>query len=754
MTLLGVRVKRSEDPALLRGAGAYVADLIPADALHAVFVRSFEPHGTLLSIDADDARSAPGVVAVLTAADLDIDRGPHANPFLHTDMGRASLATDRVRYVGEAVAVVLAESAQAAADAAELVFVDVDPLPAVADLPSAVADDVLLFPEAGTNTAVAFPTENDDAFFAECDVVVSLEFANPRLNGAPIEPRATIARWGDDGRLTQWSCTQFPHTARDTLAGACGVDVADVRVITPEVGGGFGAKNGGYPEDIVAALSARKLGRPVAWVETRTECQLNLAHARALINTATIGGSRDGSISALRAHMLQDAGAYPGTGAILPMIGQWMATGVYDIAGLEFSSQSVVTNTTPVGAYRGAGRPEATLIIERMVDLFAAEISMDPAEVRRRNFIAPDAFPFTTASGQVYDSGDYEGALDKVLDVLDHDAFRADQQERRARGDEKLLGLGWSAYVEIANPLQASEFGSVRIHADGSALVLTGSSAHGQGHHTAFAQVASDVLGIPFERIEVRHGDTDEVARGGGTGGSRSLQVGGSAVHRASEEVVALAKEVAAELLEANPADIELDVEAGAFQVAGTPVARVTWADVAASVEGNGEQLDSDIDFQPPGATFPFGVHASVVEVDTQTGEVRVLRHIACDDAGVIVNPMIVDGQVHGGIASGIAHALFEEFRYDEHANPVTTNFADYGIASAAELPLFERIEQETTTPVNPLGVKGIGEAGTIGSTPAVQNAVVDALAHLGVRHVELPLTAERVWRTVADAQG
>ncbi len=755
MGLLGSRVRRTEDPALLVGAGRYVADIVPDDALHAVFVRSVEPHGEIRAIHADDARCLPGVVAVFTADDLGIQPVAPSLPMLDQAMVRSALARDRVRYVGEAVAVVLATSAVAAADAVEVVVLEVEPLPAVVGFDAARRDDVLLHPDAGTNRCYSMGGEPDLDFFAGCEVVVELTFANPRLNGAPIEPRGAVAQWREeDGRLrlTQWSCTQFPHRARDSLAAGCGVETGDVRVITPEVGGGFGAKNGSYPEDIVVALAARATGRPVCWIETRSESMLNLAHGRGLELTATLGGASDGTLAAYRLHIDQDAGAHPGIGAFLPVFGQMMATGSYDIPKLEFSAESWVTTTVPMGAYRGAGRPEATHGIERIMDRYAVEIGMDPAELRRRNFIAPEAFPFTTPSGQVYDSGAYADALDAVLDALGIEDLRADQDRRRGDDERSLLGIGFAAYVEIANPVRAPEFGSVTIRPDGSAVVLTGSSAHGQSHHTTFAQVAADVLGIDFDLIEVRHGDTDEVVRGGGTGGSRSLQTGGVAVHRASEAVVEDAKRVVAGLLEASADDVVLDVDSGVFSVAGSPTVHVGWADVAAEAARIGEQLAEEVDFQPPGATFPFGVHASVVEVDRETGQVSILRHVACDDAGIIVNPMIVDGQVHGGIAAGVAQALMEEFRYADDGTPLTTNFMDYGIVSAVELPSFERIVQETPTDVNPLGVKGIGEAGTIGAMPAVQNAVVDALAHLGVHHVDIPLVSQRVWETISSA--
>ncbi len=757
MSMIGTRVVRKEDPELLTVGGKYVDDLAPANALHATFVRSVMAHATITSIDTSDAAAMPGIVAVYTAADLGIEPFAASMPMLNQEMLRSWLATDTTRFVGEPIAVVISESLETGVDAAELVFVDYEPLHAVVSTAESRDGSTMLFPEAGTNQVFAMPSPSADDFFADCEVTVDLSFRNQRLAPCPLETRATVAVWDTlaDGRphLTQWSSTQGAHGTRDTLATATGVEADQVRVICPDVGGGFGAKNGGYPEDIIVSLVARLLGKPIRWAETRSESMLGLVHGRGCDFVATIGGSRDGRVSNYRVHNTQDSGAYPGIGAVLPIFTQRMATGVYDIPNVEVSFASYVTNTVPMGAYRGAGRPEAAHSIERMMDAFAAEIGIDPAEVRRRNFIAPEAFPFTTATGTEMDSGEYAKALDAVISESDYASLRAEQERRRNDPNEKLMGLGWSAYVEIANPMANSEFGSIEINTDGSAVVLTGSSSHGQGHHTAFAQLASELTGIPMDKIEVRHGDTDEVKRGGGTGGSKSLQVGGSAVWEASEAVVAKAREIAAQMLEANPDDVVLSTESGGFSVQGTPALSKSWAEVAThQAESENEPLKAEIDFQPPGATFPFGVHLSVVDVDRETGEVTVMRHICCDDAGVIVNPLIVEGQVHGGVASGIAQAVVEEFVYDAEGNPLTANFLNYGLVSAAELPSFERIAQETPTPRNPLGVKGVGESGTIGATPAVQNAVIDALAHLGVRHVDIPTTAERVWRAMSGA--
>ncbi len=757
MSILGTRVERKEDPLLLTVGGMYIDDIAPPEALHATFVRSVMAHAIINSIDTAEAAAMPGVVGVFTAADLELVANPPSMPMLHQGMLRTWLATDRVRYVGEPVAVVISSSRETGVDAAEQVFVDYEPLSPVVTMEAALEDDVLLFPETGTNSPFAIPSNADGDAFADCEVAVSQSFRNQRLAPCPMEPRSTIARWDTDDagelRLTQWANTQGAHGTRDALAKATGVEPSLVRVICPDVGGGFGAKNGSYPEDIVVSLLARRLERPIRWMETRSESMLGLVHGRACLFDCTIGGTRDGRVSSYRIHITQDSGAYPEVGAVLPFITRVVSSGVYDIENVIFSSKSVVTNTMPVGAYRGAGRPEATAAIERMIDIYAAEIGMDPAEVRRKNFRAPESFPVKTPTGADMDSGEYAKALDAVIEASNYAELRQEQARRRNDPETKLLGLGWSTYVEIANPLSNGEFGSIEILPDGSAIALTGSSSHGQGHHTAFAQVASSITGIPVDRIEVRHGDTDEVKRGGGTGGSKSLQIGGSAIWEASEAVVEKAREIAAELLEANPDDIILDTETGAFSVTGTPSISTSWSDIATkSAAADGFNLGAEVDFQPPGATFPFGAHLSVVEVDRDTGNVTVLRHIACDDAGIMVNPLIVEGQVHGGIASGIAQALVEEFMYDEHGNPVTSNFMDYALISAAELPSFERIPQETPTPRNPIGAKGVGESGTIGATPAVQNAVVDALSHLGITHVDIPTTPERVWTAMQRA--
>jgi carbon-monoxide dehydrogenase large subunit len=746
VSILGTRVLRSEDPRFLTTGGNYI-ESIPLDgALHVAYVQSTAPHARLTEIDISEARTMPGVVDVVTAADLDLAPAAPPHERIAPAMVHPLLATDTVRFVGDLIVAVVAETRALAIDAAEAVIVEYDALPAVVDPDEAVRNEVLLFPDAETNVAMAMPSRAGADFFDGCDVVVELRMVNQRLAPSPLEVRAAAARWEPDGRLTQWACTQNPHGTRDELAEIFDLEREQVHVLTPDVGGGFGAKHGTYPEEVLVPWLARRLGRPVRWVESRSESMRTLAHGRGQIQTARLGGTRDGKLLAYQLFVLQDLGAYPSEAALLPYMTRMMASGVYNIPKVDVDVVDVVTNTTPIGAYRGAGRPEAAAAIERMIDRYAAEIGLDAIELRRRNFVAPDQFPFATQTRATYDSGDYEGALDRALDAAGYERLRKEQADRRARRDPVQLGIGLSTYVEITGG-GGGEYGSVEVHADGSAVVRTGTSAHGQGHDTSFAMLASAATGIPFDRIEVRHGDTDDVKRGAGTGGSRSLQMGGSAIHNALEDLVVQARDLAAELLEANPDDIVLDTTRGAFHVAGTPAITRSWGDVAAA--STNALVAAEHDFSPLGATFPFGAHIAVVELDTETGDVRLQRLIACDDAGIILNPLLVDGQVHGGMAQGVAQALYEAVVFDDDGNPLTTNFADYAFPSAAELPSFERVAMETPTPNNPLGAKGIGEAATIGATPAVQNAVVDALAPFGVQHLDMPCTPERVWRAL-----
>ncbi len=752
MSILGNRVLRKEDPKFLTVGGSYVDDLKLEGAAHVTYVRSTMAHARILSIDVDEARSAPGVLAVLTAADIDL--APIApNGMMNSAMVQQWLASDITRFVGEAVAIVITEERYQGTDAAELVFVDYEPLPVLIDQEAAVGSEVQLFPEAGTNVSMKIDFGEDPDFFAGCDVVVRQRIVNQRVAPCPLEVRAAACRWSDDGRVTQWASTQGAHSVKGDIAKYLGIEPEDIRVIAgPDVGGGFGAKIGVYTEELLLPWLSKRVGRPLKWVETRSESMVNLGHGRGQVQHAEIGGTRDGRVLAYRLDVVQDGGAYPKMGSILPFMTRTMLGGVYDIPKMEFHSRSVVTNTTPTVAYRGAGRPEATAAIERAMDLYAAEIGMDPVEVRRKNLIAKDAFPFTTPVGTTYDIGDYDRALDLVLEAAGYTDLRAEQQRRRESGDRRLLGIGLSVYVEItAGPGSPREFGAVEVKPDGKVIVRTGSSSHGQGHATAFSMLVADRLGVELDDVEVIHGDTDIVPRGQGTMGSRSLQAGGTAIVRAADQVVNMAKSVAADLLEASAEDIVFDPADRQFHVAGTPAVAKTWDEVA-TVAHQGEGLAAEIDYKGAGATFPFGAHLVVVEVDRDTGKVEVKRIVAVDDAGRILNPLLADGQVHGGLAQGVAQALLEEVLYDEDGNPVTSNLADYAFISAAELPSFERTQMETPTPLNDLGAKGIGESGTIGSTPAVHNAVIDAVAHLGVRHIDMPCTAEKVWRAIGDA--
>jgi aerobic carbon-monoxide dehydrogenase large subunit len=750
--VVGQRVRRREDPRFLKGEGRYVDDLRLDGALHVNFVRSPWAHARITGIDASAATAVPGT-RVFTAADVELGVNPQA-PFLGIDerMFRPFLAADTVRFVGDIVAVVLTETREAGIDAAELVDVQYDPLPAVIDVTEAARDEVLLFPEVGTNVCVTRPLEASD-LFGSCDVVTRGTMVSQRLAACPLEPRATAAVPEEGGRLTVWLSTQTPHADRDDIAARLGMDTEQVRVVAPDVGGGFGGK-GLAVEDVLIAWLARATGKKLRWTETRSENLIAMHHGRAQRIDFELGGGRDGTVQALRLRLLQDAGAYPGIGAFLPNLTAMMASGVYRFPKIEIELRAVATNTTPVGPVRGAGRPEATQALERAIDMFAAELSLDPAEVRRRNFIPPDAFPFETASGANYDSGDYERALDLVLEKADYHRLREEQAGRRRNGSSRQLGIGLSTYVEVTNGISETEFGAIEITSAGDAVLKTGSLSQGQGHETTFAMIASERLGIPIEQITVLKGDTDVVARGTGTYGSKSTQIGGVAAAQASEQVVETAKRLAAEELEASPEDMMLDLDQGRFHVAGAPQAALTWGDLAARLAEKERlsELAAEVDFTAAQPTFPFGAHLAVVEVDTETGGVELKRMIAVDDAGRIINPLVVDGQVHGGVAAGIAQALYEELTYDEDGNPQNSNLVTYGFPASTEFVQFERVPMETLTPINPLGVKGIGESGTIGSTPAVHNAVIDALATFGVRHIDMPVNGESVWRALQDA--
>ena len=748
MSILGTRVVRTEDPRLLTTGATYVEDLrLPEldGAAYVTFVRSPMAHARITAIDVEAATAEPGVVAVLTARDIgeSAPGGPRPEPLL---------ATDTVRYAGEPVAMVLTDEHYRGEDAAELVGVDYDPLDPVIGIGDALTDETLIYPELGTNTVDKGGAETfDDSLFKECEVVVEHTIGNQRLAPVPLEVRAAAATWADD-RVTLWASTQNVHAVKAAVARRLKLDDAAVRVVAPDVGGGFGAKIGIDREAIAVAWAARRLGRAVRWVETRNENLMAMSHGRAQRHVVTIGGDRDGRVRAYRLDIVQDCGAYVRMGPLMPTLTMLMASGVYDLANVEVAYRTALTNTTPTGAYRGAGRPEATAAIERAMDLFAAEIGMDPAEVRRKNLVVPDKFPYTTPTGATYDTGEYAKALDTVLAAAGYRELREEQRRRRERGDPVQLGIGLSTYVEITggNP-ENGETARLTVHADGSVTVWTGSSPHGQGHATAWAMLVQAEIGVPMDRVTVRHGDTDELAEGVGTYGSRSLQLGGSALHNAAIEVKDRARELAAEEMEAHPDDLVLDVETGTWGVRGVPGRGVGWARLAERAGPGG--LSADARFASAHSTFPFGAHVAVVEVDTETGKARLVRHVTVDDAGPVLNPVLAEGQRHGGIAQGAAQALFEEMIYDEYGNPVTATLMDYPFPTAAELPSFELVTMETPTTINPLGVKGIGEAGTIGATPAVQNAVVDAVAHLGVRHIDMPAGPERVWHAINEAR-
>jgi carbon-monoxide dehydrogenase large subunit len=755
-SILGNSVLRREDPTLLTGSEKYYDDL-DIDNLHVVhFVRSPYAHANLGAIDTSAAEAIEGVVGVYTASNLEME------PVLGFDafppfLARPPLAVGKVRFVGDIVAAVVATNMTAAADAAELVEVDYDPLPSVTDPEAALLPDApILFDELGGN--VVFPTNMGDGTALEgADHVAEVRVVSQRLAGVPMEPNGCVAIPGD--KLTLWASTQNPNAVRDALAGMLGIEPEGLRVVAPAVGGGFGPKAGPYLEFLMSIRLAQAIGAPVKWTEQRSENLVALVHGRAMVLTTKMGFKKDGTIVGLDANVVADSGAYPAIGTILTTLTQQMSQGVYKIPKIDFNAVSVVTNTTTTGAYRGDGRPEATQMLERVLDVGADELGIDPAELRRMNFLQPDQFPLTTLGGANYDSGEYEKSLDAALKESGYQDLLAEQAARRASGDIKQIGIGVSTYVEVTAPIGLHvEYGKVEINDDGTVVGRVGTSAHGQGHNTSFSMIISDMLGVPFDQITILQSDTDEIPRGSGTLGSRSLQTAGSAMHVASETVLERSKKLAANMLEAAEGDIVKGE--GGLMVAGSPDSAVSWAQLAAAAKDGAKQpagmeagpLEYELDFDGKDSTYPFGAHVSVVEVDTETGHTTMLRHIAVDDCGTILNPMLVNGQQHGGIAQGAAQALYEIVAYDDNGNPITSNLLDYAMPSAAELCSFETHNTETASPNNPIGAKGIGESGTIGSTPAIQNAVVDAVSHLGVKHIDMPLTAQAVWSAISAA--
>ncbi|MGE5286739.1 MAG: xanthine dehydrogenase family protein molybdopterin-binding subunit [Micromonosporaceae bacterium] len=757
--VLGRPVLRSEDHALLTGAARYLDDVAYDGALHGVFVRSALAHALVRSVDADEARGMPGVVGVFTAGDMGGLRMPPVEDSPEV-FARPLLAIDRVRFAGEPVAVLVARTRAQAMDAAEAVAVDYEPLPPVVDPEAALEPDApVLFEAHGSNLAIRVDdVACDPSALEDAEIVVRARFVNQRVAPVPMEANGALAIPGTgpgQPAVTLWASVQAPHDTRRIVAQVLGLEPAQVRVRTAAVGGGFGGKIPTYPEHVVIAWLARYLGTAVRWAETRTENLVAMTHGRGQVQHVELGAARDGRIRGLRVFVIQDIGAYASEAATLPPLTGLMASGPYRIPRIDFHAVSVVTTTTPVGAYRGAGRPEATWLLERAVDMLAAELGIDPAEVRRRNFIPREAFPYRTPTGASYDSGDPDQALEMALRAAGYAALRQEQAARIGRGDTCQLGIGISSYVEVTG--WGSEFASVEADERGTFTVLTGTSPQGQGHETAWAQIVAGTLGVSFDAVTVRHSDTLLVPRGEGTMGSRSLQVGGSAVLRASMALLDKARRLAAHLLETGADNIRsLD---GRIGVSEAPELSLSWGELATAAAdpsslppGMELGLRTQADFEMADSTYPFGAHVAVVEVDTETGKAKLVRHVAVDDCGRRINPMLVEGQIHGGIAQGAAQALFESFVYDELGNPLTSSLATYAMPGAADLPAFDTVPLATSTDRNPLGAKGVGEGGTIGAGPAVQNAAIDALSHLGVRHIDMPMSPQRVWRAIQDA--
>jgi carbon-monoxide dehydrogenase large subunit len=770
---------RKEDARLITGKTTWTDNMVLPGMLHLAVVRSPVAHAKLGAIDVEAARSAPNVVAVFTGRDLAEEQGsiPCAWPVTPemVNPGHPSVAVDEVNHVGEAVAVIVARSKTAAQDAVELVEVDYDPLPVVLDMEQALAEGAdLTHDHVASNESFRWIFDagdagtggNTDEAFANADVVVSRRFVQQRLIPAFMEPRSTVVQPQGDN-YTVWSSTQVPHILRIMLAMTTGIPEHKLRVIAPDVGGGFGGKLQVTPEEVISLLVARRLGKPVKWTETRSESLMSAHHGRDQIQYIDIAADREGRVSGLRVHVLADMGAYlrlvtPG----VPILGAFMFPGIYKFPAYRFDCQGVFTNKTPTDAYRGAGRPEATFAIERIMDELAVELGMDPLELRRKNWIGAEEFPFTTVAGLEYDSGDYDEATRQALEMLGYDELREEQRRRRETNDPVQLGIGFSTFTEMCGLAPSRVLGSlsygaggwehasIRMLPTGKVEVVTGSTPHGQGHETAWSQLVADELGVPFEDVEVLHGDTAISPRGLDTYGSRSLVVGGAAVVNAAQKVVAKARTVAAHLLEASEEDLQF--EGGTFSVRGTPGTGVSIQELALATfaahnfpEGVEPSLDADATFDPVNFSFPHGTHICAMEVDTETGMVTIRKYACVDDVGKIVNPLIVEGQVHGGLAQGIAQALYEEAVYDVDGNLTTGTFVDYLVPSAADLPHFDTANTVHEAPGNPIGAKGVGEAGCIASTPAVVNAALDAVRHLGVSDILMPLTPERVWRAI-----
>jgi carbon-monoxide dehydrogenase large subunit len=773
---IGAPIKRREDAALLRGRGTFVDNMAPVGMVAMAVVRSPYAHARVVSIDATAARAAEGVVAVFTAADLKEDwKAPLPCAWPVTEEMKSPEhypLTDEPCFQGDGVAVVIAETRAQAEDAVELVDVDYEPLDAVVDVATALDDGApLAHPGLGTNECYVWRLDTDATGEAieAADVVVTRTYYQPRLIPNAMEPRAVLSMPGTTGDVTLYSTTQVPHILRLLAAAGLGMHETKLRVVAPDVGGGFGSKLDVYAEELLAIAISRRLGRPVKWTELRTENYVATIHGRDFVTEYTLAASKDGTITHCRARVKAAMGAYlqlvtPG----IPLLGAWIYSGPYAIPNYSVEFTGVFTNTTPTDAYRGAGRPEATYVIERTMDALAEELGMDKLELRRKNFIKE--FPATMGSGLTIDSGDYVASLDKLLELLDLDGLRAEQAQRRENGTPRQLGVGFSTYNEMCGLAPSRILGAIRYAAGGwdtatirclptgSIQVITGTSPHGQSHETAWAQIVADQLGCDIDAVEVLHGDTSISSIGMDTYGSRSLPVGGVALYHAAQKVIDKARQVVAHQLEVAPDDLQF--ADGTFTVKGSPDKEATLASVAFGAwaahdlpDGMEPGLEATAVYDPPNFSWPAGAHAAVVEVDTETGDTRLVRYVAVDDVGTVVNPTIVDGQVHGGITQGISTALYEEGLYDEEGNLQTVNLMTYLVPSAAELPSFELERTESPSPTNPLGVKGVGETGTIAAAPAVINAVLDALSHLGVKDIQMPATPERVWRAIEEAR-
>src|SRR5258707_2740158 len=769
--MLGSPIKRREDPRLITGQATYVDDIKLPGMLHMAVLRSPYGHAHIKSINTDAARKYPGVVAVYTAADI---KGIVGNIAVAVPLGkiaegmgvRGPLAEGKVRFYGDPVAFVVAEDRYTARDARDLIEVDYEPLPAAIDIEKAMQPGApLLYEEFGTNVPFGMhpSTEEIDKVFeqtkADGGIVVKQRIVNQRLAPTSIETRGVVAEFRKaDKSLTIWSSSQIPHLLRDILSATVGLPQHQVSVIVPEVGGGFGSKLNVYPEELVAAYAAMKLGRPIKWIEDRSEALAAAIHGRDQVDYVEAAATRDGKVTGMKVYGISDLGAYSQlfTDVIMIAFGYPVSCGAYDIKNIHLSADIVFTNKAPTDAYRGAGRPEATYIAERVMDMVAHELGKDPVGVRRINFIKPDQFPYKSAAGAGHDTGEYEKALDKALAIVDYRNLRAEQARKRAEG--KLMGIGVSSYIEICGfgpkgsaPVGLYESARVRVEQSGTVMVYTGSSPHGQGEETSFAQIVADEFSIPIDNVLIMHGDTDSTPEGRGTYGSRTTAVGGSAVFTAVQRLKEKMKLIASHMLEASPSDVTL--EDGKFSVAGAPQKSVSFTEVATAANlsntlapGIEPGLETTAFWEPQACVFPFGTHICVVEIDKDTGDAEIKRFVAVDDCGRQINPLIVEGQVHGGIAQGVGQAMYEQVIYGEDGQLLTATLTDYAVPITTELPSYELDSTVTLTPVNQLGVKGVGEAGTIGSTPAVANAVADAL---GLAHVDMPFTREKLWRII-----